>query len=805
MATWVGAPPPLVPQRRQAPASGVSAGSPKSPSPLPGLANGAPAGHDRNNGTTEAVQVGDASAGDGTQEDEPWSDDPVRNRQKELQDQIVEAEDAESILSSVRELDGAIVISTALHRLGKVGCPPEARNDPRFRLLLQKFKLRLPFFGSRQISNSLHGLGSLTYRDGGDWVEMVSIQTQRRIRDFEPQHVSNTLWACARMQLQDQLLLRTLVTRAVEDINRFCPLDVSIITWACATLKLHDSDWLRAVVRARLDFADFSPQNMSNFVWGLATLKFRNDNMVLAVGREAARKIHEFIPQELSNFTWALATLDLCDNLMLRAVAQEVERRGAEVLTWDPQSCSNMMWAYATLAVKDDPLFRCLLDASIARIADHDPQNLANSSWAAAMISFRCSRWLDAVAASTVAQISNCQTLHLAQLAFAFSRLYFPGEKHGLLDALLAETLKRAEEFAPQSLFDVYDALIFFRTIPSGPHPIERCLNTYYEGLVRILEEFACKMANSTPTACEKAAYRHLVEHGDIVTLGVHYTMAFLRHFGMLCPDSDPFVTDGRRQILELRAAEAARDPTSRSIFHRAQCAWQLRAQEAHGMLADGVFESGEPKDGGPDQYGLTVCRLRHPRDGDAEIQALCAALGTTALRGKRTPQGLHLNLHLSDVPCVSCLGASLQFRFRHPGMLRLSFDRGRLLTEDTVPVPRPPPPPSKKGSAIPYAPMPELYAKRVEGSGEAVEAPDRSMVRRDGPDCREVTSFYLGTSVPRRTDGAAMGGEEAVPHKMVKALSGPRQQTYYFSARPDFYGTGDYDACSKDDRSGLS
>ena len=33
-------------------------------------------------------------------------------------------------------------------------------------------------------------------------------------------------------------------------------------------------------------------------VWGLSTLGFRHDNMVLAVGREASRKIQDFIPQE---------------------------------------------------------------------------------------------------------------------------------------------------------------------------------------------------------------------------------------------------------------------------------------------------------------------------------------------------------------------------------------------------------------------------------------------------------------------------------------------------------------------------
>ena len=75
----------------------------------------------------------------------------ARNRQKELQELIVGAESVESILATVRELEGAIVISTALHRLGKVPVTAEVFKDPRFLLLLERFRSRLPFFGSRQL------------------------------------------------------------------------------------------------------------------------------------------------------------------------------------------------------------------------------------------------------------------------------------------------------------------------------------------------------------------------------------------------------------------------------------------------------------------------------------------------------------------------------------------------------------------------------------------------------------------------------------------------------------------------------
>ncbi|CAK0850782.1 unnamed protein product [Prorocentrum cordatum] len=248
-----------------------------------------------------------------------------------------------------------------------------------------------------------------------------------------------------------------------------------------------------------------------------------------------------------------------------------------------------------------------------------------------------------------------------------------------------------------------------------------------------------------------------------------------------------------------LRASVLKKDPTSRSVFHRAQCAWQLGCGESAGALADGVFESGEPDEsGGPDRVGLVTCRLRHSREGDAEVRALCAAMGTSVLRGGCAPCGLRLNLHLSDVPCVSCLGSTLQFGFRFPGVLKVSFDRGRMNPEDTVPVPRQPPPPSKKGNLLPYAPMPpEMNAKE---SGAAAGGVDRSMLRKEGPDVGSITSFYRSAagSASRRADGAGLGGNEAVPHKVVKGLGGgASQQTFYFSARPAFYDTEDYSDCA--------
>ena len=79
-------------------------------------------------------------------------------------------------------------------------------------------------------------------------------------------------------------------------------------------------------------------------------------------------------------------------------------------------------------------------------------------------------------------------------------------------------------------------------------------------------------------------SHQNHLPQADIVTLGAHWTSAFLKHFGLLCPSEDVFIPAARRRILDFRSEAANEDPVSRSIFHRAQCAWQLQMQ---GLLGE--------------------------------------------------------------------------------------------------------------------------------------------------------------------------------------------------------------------------
>ena len=58
---------------------------------------------------------------------------------------------------------------------------------------------------------------------------------------------------------------------------------------------------------------------------------------------------------------------------------------------------------------------------------------------------------------------------------------------------------------------------------------IERRLSCCFEETIWRLEEFAKLNAQQRPSADQVAAYQRAVEQADVVTLGEHWTMAFLR------------------------------------------------------------------------------------------------------------------------------------------------------------------------------------------------------------------------------------------------------------------------------------
>ena len=93
-------------------------------------------------------------------------------------------------------------------------------------------------------------------------------------------------------------------------------------------------------------------------------------------------------------------------------------------------------------------------------------------------------------------------------------------------------------------------------------------------------------------------------------------------------------------------------------------------------------------------ELGLFAAVLRHPRGGDSEFQALqacaraclqdlgCNPIGAPPLDGSAVEGELWL--HVSEVPCLSCVGAMAQFRKMFPDIkIHIAFNLGRQPSQD--------------------------------------------------------------------------------------------------------------------------
>jgi len=116
-------------------------------------------------------------------------------------------------------------------------------------------------------------------------MKAISSELIIRIDDFDPQNLSNTLWAVSRFGLCD------------------CPL--------VAALSKH----------SRLIISEFDVQNLQNTAWSLATLGILDRPLLDAISAQAIRKITAFSSQGLANMVWAYDVLSYDLHTVARASA----------------------------------------------------------------------------------------------------------------------------------------------------------------------------------------------------------------------------------------------------------------------------------------------------------------------------------------------------------------------------------------------------------------------------------------------------------------------------------------------------
>ncbi|CAJ1456015.1 unnamed protein product [Effrenium voratum] len=628
---------------------------------------------------------------------------------------------------------------------------------------------RLDSFLPQNVSNSIWALGTLGFAYPR-LLELVPRHVEANVRDYTPQDLSNTCWAYARLQQQCDPLFRLIIKESLIQLPRFKPQNMSNLVWACATVMYKDEAAMRTIASfACTRVAEFGTQELSNLTWGLATLGILCEDWMDCSGAEMAKRSAECCPQDLSNTLWAYGTLKHKVNEHLRVINWEVMR---QIEWFSPQGLSNVIWGLSAIKYRDIKALTCISEEVIRRPAEQltpsdistllysfavlawqhedavlklrrcvrlkmsqlQSRDVANVSWALVTLSHRDDGLFRLLMEKAGTVITEFTVAGLCNVAWAFVRFGLDVPK-SVAQGIAEETLRMRPEFVeePGSGVLLSDAVCSEWVQHVSPSLFQLCDQVGrepYEAVKSFLEDWE----NIPALGCsqgEAERFQARVTGFKTIQLGRRMTCELLRGLGMLEEDPELFMPLRRmREEWLLRNIQALyeQDPNDATMKHKTTCTYQLRL--GSGWQGPAVTASGTPME---EPIRFVACVVEHSRSNDAEFQVLNKA--ADQLLGSGITEGL-VRLDVSEMPCLSCLGALRQFQKSFPKVqLCVSFSIRKVsdMSEDCDDINRPLPVPQRQPTDLP-PPSQDVLDNRGRGRAppppQQVSAPARKWRR---------------------------------------------------------------------------
>jgi len=495
-------------------------------------------------------------------------------------------------------------------------------------------------------------------------------------------------------------MMRLVIQRALDlDLESFGGRDVAILLWAAATLHRKDPQLLgpserSSIFRALasgvgLALPEVAPQSLAMLIWALAVL----DNLGTATSgsgvvstpvprtlfkvfaEAAGQSVDSLSSREVANVVWSFATVQV---QMPRWLVAEVPGRAGKLR---PQECANVLWAFASASESMEGVVSSLPCTDPRFLESWKPQEMANAAWA---LAHGCGLPQRGPAPSR----SRTRSEALVSMHRAIDDRV--GELNGLELAMVARTLGRNAtasgdflakvsaralallddgSLAPDALIQVANGLT-----ANGlemPEPLKEawvCLCRQAHGVLQRVAD------DPSPEVLQE------IQRMGLTTIGAKSTEQLLQSMGL-----------GARGGDDARAARLAW-PDGLEVSTQVLCVSEYRLlfsgvrpgqeEREHRTLTDSArtFASGSE----PEMTGLGLLApvvLRFSRDRDAEFLALTAVVAEARAAAAETGAETwdlrgSLRLHVSHTPCLSCIGAMLQFRRAFPAVkLEVSFD----------------------------------------------------------------------------------------------------------------------------------
>jgi len=544
-------------------------------------------------------------------------------------------------------------------------------------------------YNTRDLSNLLWAFGTMNHTPSDAFFATFVECGLDRADEMTPQDLGNSLWALAILKLRNDNLLTRWCNVVLIKLAHFDQQNTSITCWSLATLEYQNAGFMHAITRYATDkVLDFVPQGLANIVWALAKWGFAQKQLLMTIAHETIRRrCKDFIPQHLSMMGWAYATLEFPNRPLLTELCEAATRAMHD---FSAQHMANLTWGMATLAHKDETFLEALCRQVLRMVWQFNPQEVANLVWSFALLTWKDEVVLHAMSVRAQEIIQEFIPQNLGNTAWSFCRLQVRDDN--LIRCIAKEAARTIEEFQGQDVVDLTEAFFVAPGAMEALDPadweiIDACARKKYESLRNFFD--------SRPFSnVEK--YRMDLKELAVMGLGYKYTTILLNGYGFLEMDSQGMQVLDEAWVEEARglfssatnASDASKNNHAQAGLQicRTACVFRYSVRGPNGselITEPRVVASGPPLE---ETNGFCAGILRHNRAGDGEFQALTAAAKACRSLDQSIPSKCTGDLwfHVSEVCCLSCCAAMVQFSDYYPGVrLHVSYDLGRQTKTD--------------------------------------------------------------------------------------------------------------------------
>ena len=255
---------------------------------------------------------------------------------------------------------------------------------------------------------------------------------------FQCQHVSNVVWACAKLNMNDDAELIDVLVRASDAYStKFNSQELSMVLWGFATLAVSDHKIMHTLAKSMARKVDeSSAQQMATAAHALAKIGVYNSQLVKAYKERRAERRDEFQPRDIAFLAWSYAKLNIkAPELfeMFNGVICEM-LFDVEFQTFSPHHLTMVLWSYAMLGENTDKVFPSIIKTMKTIVDDFNPRDMTNTAWALAALGCDDKELISALERTLTAKLNEFNSQELLKFLGSFERL-------GVEDTSLAEAV----------------------------------------------------------------------------------------------------------------------------------------------------------------------------------------------------------------------------------------------------------------------------------------------------------------------------------------------------------------------------